>query len=107
MSATPSPVGHLVVTVHLRTPFGCEPIVTAVLDPDDVLDLATTLTAASVPPPPVVRRRVRVERTRLAGTWKVRCPECFPLPGAYFNHSSAIAGAYRHLATEHATEMAR
>lgn len=97
--------GSATLSIHKDTGAYCVPVFTALLDPADVLALATKLTAASVPPPPVLKRRVYIRR---CGTnrWMVQCPECFPLPGAYQDHPSALADAYRHIAAEHASELA-
>lgn len=96
--------GTATLTVHKHLGPYCLQVASFVLDPDQVLELATELTRASVPPPPVVRRRLRVERE--GAGWVVKCPECLPLGGTYINQESALTGAERHLRNEHASEMA-
>lgn len=111
----PTPViqGHVVVTtlagnasltVHQHAGPFCLPVLSMVLDPADVLRLADELTRASVPEPPVVRRRLQVRQNPRSRLWGIDCPECLPLPGLWIDQTSALAAANQHLADEHASE---
>lgn len=106
--------GHVVLTtlagraslsVHRKVDGLCEPICSVMLEPSDVLDLATRLTQASVPAPPVVQQRIEVRRDDDAlALWRFECPECFPVAGRFMGQPDALAAAYRHLEVEHASE---
>lgn len=93
--------GSATVTVHRRIGPYCYELGTVLLDPDQVLELATTLTRAAVPPPPTTRRlQVRTS----GGVWTVVCPECVELPGTWHDHQLALKAARWHIETEHALE---
>ena len=96
--------GSATVSVHVLRPTSCVLVGQMTLDPDQVLELATVLVDASVPPPPVVERRVLVRRSRTRECWVVQCPECFSVPGTWTDQPSALAAAWIHLDVEHADE---
>ena len=71
--------GSVTLAVHKNVGPYCLPVLNIVLDPDQVLDLATRLTRAAVPPPPVVTRPAQLDRVwvqKVQGTWRVGCPCC-------------------------------
>jgi hypothetical protein len=100
--------GNATVTVHRHLGPFCIPLLSMVLDPADVLRLADELTQASVPPPPVVKRRIKVRLIdKPLGTWGFDCPECFGTAGSWMDQQGALAAAYRHISREHASEVTR
>lgn len=95
--------GMATLAVHQHQAGVCYLLGTALLDPGMVLALATELTHASVPPAPVVVRRVRVRKVH--GRWRVTCPECFG-ESLLHTHPMALKSAELHLLIEHASERA-
>lgn len=96
--------GRASLTVHQHAGPFCLPVLSVALEPDEVLQLASELTQAAVPAPPVVRRRLKVRMNRHSGLWGIDCPECLPLPGLWIDQRSALAAANDHLESEHASE---
>lgn len=78
----------------------CVEVGSVLLDPAEVLELATRLTRAAVPDLPQLKRRLLI-RQRPDGKWFVVCPECFPLDRAWHDQPAALAGAFAHLEAEH------
>ena len=97
--------GHATLTAHKAVHLPgrglvCIPLASVILDPPQVLALATKLTVAAIPDPPVIRRRITVRR-RGAHLWGFDCPECLPIRAAWHTQSAAHAAARRHLAVDH------
>lgn len=97
--------GRASLTVHRRSGEHCIPVSSMVLEPDEVLALATALTRASVPEPPVVAKRIEIRRDEDSGLWRFECPECFPVEGTFFDQPAALEAAYRHIGRDHAEEQ--
>lgn len=78
----------------------CLPVLTLLLDPDDVRRMHDELGAALRPP------KLRVEQDRRTGTWRITCPMHPDLPGRWTHQAGAMHAAGNHLHYSHQEQRA-
>lgn len=90
--------GSASLTIRRHVGALCLPILTLLLDPDDVQRMHDELAQALADQP---RPKVRVHQDRRNGTWRITCPIHPDLPGRWTHQAGAMHAAGNHLHYSH------